>query len=319
VKGLRIVSAGRALPKKAITNEDLSKLVDTSDEWITTRTGIKQRFQCQEETTVSLAVEAAKQAIAKAEIPKEEIGAVIVATTTPDYAFPSAACLVQKELELNEEIMAFDISAACTGFLYGLKIAHGFINTLPSKYILLIGSEQMSKVVDYTDRSTCILFGDGAGAAILTASYSRFVQKTWTRGNKEVLYCDGVGGKDCHIHMKGNEVFKFAVTAMAQGIAEILKEADLTMADIDHVICHQANARIIAHVKKKYPEYAEKFYMNIKEYGNTSAASIPIVLDELLSKDSHKKSEKFLCVGFGAGLTWSAAILEGDHQEGRYV
>lgn len=310
MKGIRIVSAGRALPENVITNEDLSKLVETDDAWITTRTGISSRHICKEETNVSLAVKAAGMAIERAGIQKEKIAAVIAATSTPDYAFPSVACLVQKELELGEEVAAFDISAACTGFLYGLRIAHGLFNTMQSGYILLIGSEQMSKIVDYSDRSTCILFGDGAGAAILSASDTEFVQKIWTRGNADVLYCDGVGGKDCHIHMNGNQVFKFAVTVMEQAIDAILEEAGITLKEIDHVVCHQANARIIDHVKRKYPEYADKFYMNIRNYGNTSAASIPIALEEILAGRKTEHPEKILCVGFGAGLTWSAAILE---------
>ncbi|MBE5937825.1 MAG: ketoacyl-ACP synthase III [Lachnospiraceae bacterium] len=323
MKGLRIVSTGRALPKTAVSNEDMSKLVDTNDEWITARTGIKNRYKCQDESCVSLAIKAAGIALERAGIDKNEIGAVITATSTPDYIFPSVSCMIQKELGLSEEIAAFDVSAACTGFLYGLRIAHGFVNSGMSKYILLVGSEQLSRIIDYSDRSTCILFGDGAAAVIVKASDGIFAQKTWTRGDLDALSCDGVNGKECFVHMNGHKVFRFAVTAMEQGIKEVLEKAGLTLSDIDYVVCHQANKRIIEHVKKKYQEHAHKFHVNIDEYGNTSAASIPIVLDEILNEKSDTASagkqgevsiaqpRKILCVGFGAGLTWSGAVLEG--------
>lgn len=310
MKNIRIVSTGRALPERVITNDDLSKIVDTSDEWITTRTGIKQRYKCEEETCGSLALLAAKKTINKAGIDKEEIGAVIVATSTPDTIFPTVAACIQRDLELSEEVMAFDISVACTGFLYGIKLAHGLVNTLDKKYVLVVGSEQLSRILDYSDRSTCILFGDGAGAAIVTADDTEYCQKIWTKGNYEALNCNGVGIPDNYLHMKGNDVFKFAVTALNKGIKAILSEKNITLDDVDYVICHQANARIIDHVKKKYPGYEDKFYMNIEKYGNTSSASIPIAIDEILENKTESGSLKLLCVAFGAGLTWSSALLE---------
>lgn len=316
MKGIKIISTGRSIPETVVSNDDLSRIVETNDEWITTRTGIKNRHKCDGESCASLAVAAAKKAVEKAiktqMIHKEDIGAVIVATSTPDYVFPSVACIVQKELDLPEDTVAFDISAACTGFLYGLQIAHGLINTISKKHILVVGSEQMSQIVDYTDRGTCILFGDGAGAALVSTTDTRYIQKSYSRGNIEVLNCGGVGRKDCHIHMKGNDVFKFAVTVLNQGIDEVLEEAGITMEDVDYVICHQANKRIIDHVRKKYPEYSDKFFINIEDYGNTSAASVPIAIDELVEKladNGEKKEVKLLCVGFGAGLTWSAALV----------
>lgn len=310
MKGIRIVSTGRALPKKHVTNDDLSKIMDTSDEWITTRTGIKARYKCEDESCVSNAVEAAKKAIDKAGIDKNQIGAIIVATQTPDYIFPSAACLVQKELGLDEEVTAFDLSAACTGFLLSLGVAKGLLPGLKKKYALVIGSEQLSKILDYEDRSTCILFGDGAGAAIIEAADKAFSQKSWARGDSSALSCFGPGNNDAKLQMKGNDVFKFAVTALHQGIEEILQEENLTMDDIDYCICHQANARIIGHVQKKYPGHEDKFYMNIQNYGNTSAASIPIVLDELVEAGKLKEGMKIVCVAFGAGLTWSSVFME---------
>lgn len=307
MKGIRIVSTGKALPVKKVSNDDLSKLVETNDEWITTRTGISNRYKCEEESSLTLAISAGAKALEKSGVAKEEIGAVIVATSTSEYIFPSTACMVAKELGLDEEVASFDISAACTGFLYGLQIANGMINTMDKKYLLLIGSEKLSQIVDYTDRSTCILFGDGAGAAVIGPSDSKFVQKSWSRGNIEALSCKGVG-QQSFIQMKGSDVFKFAVTALQQAITEVLDKAGYTLDDIDYVVCHQANARIIDHVKKKFPEYADKFYVNIKDYGNTSAASIPIALDEVLTANEGNK--RLLLVGFGAGLTWSGAIIE---------
>lgn len=310
MKGIQIVSTGHALPKHQVTNQDLSQIVDTNDEWITTRTGIQSRYKCEEESCVSLAIEAAKQAIEKGNIPLDEIGAVLVATSTPDYAFPSAACMVQKGLGLPEEVISFDISAACTGFLYGLKIAQGMIYTISKKYILVVGSEQLSRIIDYSDRSTCILFGDGAGAAVVTAASKQYVQKSWTRGNQEVLWSYGIGAERNFIRMKGNDVFKFAVGALQQGIDEVLEASNLTMDDIDYVVCHQANLRIIGHVQKKYKGYEDKFYINIQKYGNTSAASIPIALDEMNEAGMLKEGQRIICVGFGAGLTWSGALIE---------
>lgn len=316
MKGIRIVSTGRALPEKIITNDDLSQFVETSDEWIVERTGIKQRYQCEEESTVSLALKATEAAIAKAGIDKNDIGAVITATSTPDYIFPSVSCCLQEKLGLTEEVTAFDISAACTGFLYGLQIAAGFINSgcLGKPYILVVGSEQLSRIIDYTDRGTCILFGDGAGAAIIAASEAEYFQRSWSRGNLPALNCMGIGREDDKLHMIGTDVFKFAVKALNNAMTTVLKESGKTLDDIDYVVCHQANARIIDHVKKKYPGYGDKFYMNIHNYGNTSSASIPIAIDEIVEMTG-KKQLKLLLVGFGAGLTWSGALLEYHSEE----
>lgn len=308
--GIRIVATGRALPKKALSNDDLSRIVETNDEWIVTRTGIKTRYKCEEESCLSLATEAAEKAIKKAGIRTGEIGGVIVATSTPDDALPSVACMVQKALGLREDILAFDLSAACTGFLYELGIARGLLYSTGVRYLLVIGSEQLSRIVDYTDRGTCILFGDGAGAAILEAGDKEYDQLFWARGQRELLYCPGVGREEQKISMKGTDVFKFAVSVLKQGIDEILDKNELTMDDVDCVICHQANERIIRHVQKKYPGHEDKFFMNLSKYGNTSAASIPIALDEVFDAGILKEGMRLLCVGFGAGMTWSSALLE---------
>lgn len=305
--GIKIVATGRALPQKQVTNEDLSRLVDTNDEWISTRTGIRHRYFCEEETCQSLAILAAKRAVEKAKINKSEIGVVIVATATADNAFPSVACMVQNALGLEKEVLAFDLSAACSGFLYGLGVCHSVLLNQKKKYALLIGSEQMSKILDMSDRSTCVLFGDGAAAAVLTLAENEFYQKAWSDGNAEALSCGGVGCKSQHIFMEGSKVFKFAVKAIAQGIDEILEESKHNLSDIDYIVCHQANERIIDHVNRKYQ--GVKFYKNMDRYANTSAASIPIALDEMYEMGMLKSGMKVILVGFGAGFTWSSALL----------
>lgn len=313
MRGIHIVGTGRALPEKILTNEDMSRLVDTSDEWIVTRTGIRQRHICGQETCASLAATAAKKALQEAaekeQVRPEEIGAVVVATATSDYDFPSTACLVQKELGLSSETMAFDLAAACSGFLYGLEVCRGLLTDNRKKYVLLIGSEQLSKITDYTDRQTCILFGDGAGAAVLRLDDSLYVHRAWSRGSSESLYCEGVGTDGAKLKMDGSEVFRFAVRAFTQGMEEVLMEAGVRLEEVDHVICHQANRRIIEHVMKKYPGQERKFYINIEHYGNTSAASIPIALDEMREKGMLKGGMRVLAVGFGAGFTWSGALF----------
>lgn len=309
MKGIEIVSTGAAWPEKVVTNDDLSQIMDTSDEWIYTRTGIKSRHVCKEETCGSLAIEAAKMALDRAGASGEEIGLILCATITPDYLFPSTACMVQKALELPEEVMAFDLSAACTGFLYALTTARALLADMDKKYALVIGCEQMSKILDYSDRGTSILFGDGAGAAVVKLSENPFFQKCYTRGNKEVLYCEGPGNKEARLHMSGSEVFRFAVTAMEQAMEDCLVKAELTMEDIDAVICHQANGRIIRHVQKKYKGHEDKFFVNIETFGNTSAASAAIALHEAMDKGCVKKGSRILMVAFGAGLGYSSAIF----------
>lgn len=311
MQGIEIVATGRALPKRCVTNEELSKTVETSDQWIRTRTGIGQRYRCEEETTASMAIEAARKALEKAGIEKSQIGIVLVATTTPEYAFPSTSCLVQQALELEEDCMSFDINAACAGFLYGLGIVRSMLQNCAKSYALVIGSEHLSKIINYEDRGSCILFGDGAGAALIKSSNKDFYHKGYTRGNKEYLYCNGLGSKeqDFYLHMDGNQVFRFAVSAIEEGVEEILSEAGLTMEQIDYVVCHQANERIISHVEKKYKNYPAVFYKNIEFYGNTSAASIPIALDEMREKGMLREGMKVIMVGFGAGFTWSSCLF----------
>lgn len=319
MQGIYIVATGRAVPRKIVTNDDMSKIVDTSHEWIVTRTGICQRHICEEETCTSLAVEAAKKAIgeamAKEQIALEDIGVVVVASVTSEYAFPSTACLVQKELGLSKDTMSFDIGAACSGFIYGLEVCRGLLlasqaqTVVNKKYALLIGSEQLSRVLDFTDRSSCILFGDGAGAVVLRLEDCAYAHRAWSDGNKDVLFCKGAGPEAAKLQMEGQEVFKFAVRVLKQGLDTILEDATLTIEDIDYVVCHQANKRIIEHVMKKYPGQEHKFYMNIQNYANTSGASIPIAIDEMREQGLLQDGMKVVTVGFGAGFTWGSALL----------
>lgn len=325
-RGIHFLGTGRALPKKCITNDELSKTVDTSDEWIRTRTGIGQRYYCEDETCLSLATKASKIAFEKAkrtlvtektsadeaaaeDLLRNEIGVVVVATTTPTFAFPASGCMIKEALGLPDDVMSFDIEAACSGFLYALEIVRGLLANGKKKYGLLIGAEELSRIIDFNDRSTCVLFGDGAGAAIIGLDESLYAHKAWSKGNDEVLFSPGPGPEVGLIHMQGNQVFKFAVSAIADGVESILDESGLSMDDIDYVVCHQANERIIDHVRKKYKGQEDKFYKNIEKYANTSAASIPMALDEMFENGLLKKDMKIICVGFGAGLTWSSALI----------
>lgn len=314
---LRFVATGKALPEKMVTNEELSKTVDTSDEWITERTGIKKRYFCKEESCGSLAVAAAKEAVKRglerdSEFSLDKIGLIIVATTTSDYAFPSTACMVGKFLGVKGNVMAYDLSAACSGFMYALQNAKAQLSEFDKKYALVIGSEEMSKLLDFNDRSTCVLFGDGAAAALVKLEDKEGISHicSYSDGNAEDLICGGIAAKDSFLKMKGQSVFKFAVRVIKQSVDEVLEKTGLDMNDIDYVVCHQANARIIDFVKKNYKGNEDKFYQNVAEYANTSAASIGLALDDLFESGKLKKGMKIVCVGFGAGLTWGVGVFE---------
>lgn len=309
--GLRIVGTGHYVPAKVVTNDDLSKLVDTNDEWISTRTGIKRRHFIENERNQDMACSAARMAIENAGIDKNEIGVCIVATIRPDNMTPSVACMVQKTLELSHDIPCFDINAACSGFMYGMQIARGMLLQSTRKYGLIIGSETLSKVLDMTDRGTCILFGDGAGAAIVELSdCHRYFSVLGTQGDDEVLHCPNGDNISRFVNMKGSDVFKFAVSTVPRTIFELLDMAGVTADEIDLFVCHQANRRIIESVAKKCKQSMDKFYINLDEYGNTSSASIPIALSEMNQKGMFNPGMKIICVGFGGGLTWGGAYLE---------
>jgi len=316
----KIAGVGSCVPPKVVTNEDLAKTVDTSDEWIRTRTGIRERRVSDSNTATSdLAVVAAERALKSAGIPGAEIDLIIVGTTSPDYLFPSVACILQSKLGAKKAA-AFDVSAACSGFNYALTIAASFIANQTYKNILVVGADTLTKYLDWNDRGTCILFGDAAGAVVLTpASGNEGVLASWLKAEGALghyLTMPGGGSRDPEekngrfITMDGKEVFKFAVRALEESIQASLKIAGLSLSDISLLIPHQANSRIIDHVTKKMGLPIEKVYVNLHKYGNTSAASIPLALDEALADKKIKKGDLVLLAGFGAGLTCGANIIK---------
>ena len=308
---IKIIATGKAIPKKVVTNDDMSKIVDTSDEWISTRTGIKERHFCNGEKNWELAFLAATEALNKGGIEKEQIGAVIVGTGTPDYFMPSTACILQEKLGLPSDIPAFDINAACSGFIYALRVAGSLLQDEERPYALVIGSEQLSTRADMTDRTTCVLFGDGAGAVVIKRNPEKKFFGVWgTEGNLEALGCPSHIIGNPYIYMDGQTVFRFATQYMTKAVKTVLEKAELTVDDIDYVVCHQANERIIEFVRKQFKAPAEKFFKNIHKYGNTSAASIPIALTEMDEQGMLLAGKKVIIVGFGAGFTWGSMLLE---------
>lgn len=311
MKALQLIATGGVLPKRTVTNDDLSKMVDTSDEWIRSRTGIGERHFCSEgESVTTLAISAAKMALDRSGIKREDLGVIIAATVSAEYATPSTACLIQAELGLPENIPALDVNAACTGFMYGVAVAHGLLSSLGGKYALVVGCEQLSRLVDMTDRNTCVLFGDGAGAGIFELVEDSLYETTLGAKGSKVLTAPGTGISNSHLWMDGTAVFRFAVEAIPKCIDEILKKSRMSLADINHVVCHQANERIINHVIKKLRANPGQFFMNLEHTGNTSAASIPMALNEMYESGQLKTGDTMLCVGFGGGLTWAGVLLK---------
>ncbi len=321
----RIVSTGAYLPSKILTNLDLEQMVDTSDEWITSRTGIKERrIAHEEEFTSDMGLKAAQEALAQAKLPPEKIDLIIFATHTPDHFFPSTACMIQKELGAKNAA-GFDIQAACSGYLYGLSVAKSFIESGAYKNILLVASEKLSSIIDYEDRNTCILFGDGASSAIISNEGAGLIIPhicLGSDGDQENLIklpaggCRKVASKesvDCREHflrMEGREVFKHAVRRMEQAAIECLEHEGLTDADVSWLIAHQANIRIIDAIAKRFSIPADRVYKTVHKYGNTSSSSVGIALHELLLDGNVNEGDRLLLVAFGAGLTWGAALLE---------
>ncbi len=319
-----ILGMGHAYPEGVLTNADLEKIVETSDEWITSRTGIKQRHKAAEnEYTSQFGTAAAKQAIERAGLRPEDIEIIICATTTPDQIMPSTGALIQAQLgAVNAAGM--DVFAACSGFLYGMTMVESMIRTGQIKYALVIGAEVLTKYVDYTDRGTCVIFGDGAGAAVLgPVPEGKGILATKIRSDgryEEQLYAPGGGTKLGTTHktidegqhffkMKGNELFKVAVRSMADISAEMLAKAGLTVDDVDIVIPHQANQRITDAVASRLGVPEEKVYSNIAQHGNTSSASIPIAMDECIESGRIKEGSTVLLTAFGGGVTWGATVL----------
>jgi 3-oxoacyl-[acyl-carrier-protein] synthase-3 len=325
VNKLKIVGLGISLPDKILTNSDLEKMVDTSDQWIIERTGIKERRIADQKTACSdLVIDAAKQALQHAGMKANELDTIIVGTSSPDTIFPSTACWVQKGLGISGSA-AFDVSAGCTGFLYAMEIASNLIATGKSKKVLVAGVEILSKITDYEDRSTCVLFGDGAGVCILipTEEDRGIMSSNWgADGNlAELLYLPAGGSripathesvtKKLHyLHMAGNEVFKNAVREMEGAAFTALKDANLSADDIDLFIPHQANIRIIDATIKRANIPWEKTSLIIDKYGNMSAATIPVALYEAYHEGKIKDNTKILFAAFGAGFTWAAMILK---------
>lgn len=323
---VRITGTGSALPEKILTNAELERLVDTSDEWITTRTGIKERrIAVAGEYTSTFAAEAARRAMAMAGTHPEEIDFIIIGTVTPDFPFPSTACLVQDILGAVNAT-AFDLSAACSGFLYGVSIAEKFLRTGAAKKILVIGAEVLSRIVNWQDRNTCVLFGDGAGAVVLEASegdHSLLSTHTLSNGSFwNLLYQPGGGSRFpasdsrtiddrlIYLKMEGNEVFKHAVRGMEEAAMKALVENGLTPADISLMIPHQANRRIIDATAKRLGLGPERLFTNLHLYGNTSSASIPIALDEASRQGVIKSDSTLLLVAFGGGFTYASALVK---------
>lgn len=310
MNGLQLMGAARALPSRCVTNQQLSQQVDTTDEWVRTRTGIGQRYFCtKEESAVTLAAQAAQKALLASGVLPQQIGCVVCATLSSNKATPSMACQLQQLLGLPEEIPALDVNAACSGFLYGVVTAAGLLESCGGEYALVVGAEQLSKLLDMTDRSTCVLFGDGAGAAVFKPDSGESLAPVLGCRGSDAIWAEAVGPVPSRIRMDGKAVFRFAVETVPWCVNKTLQKACLTLDQVDWVICHQANARILDHCIKKLQAPGEKFYQNIEFTGNTSAASIPILLGEMWEKGLLSPGQRLLCVGFGAGLTWAGLTL----------
>jgi len=306
-----LVSIAAYAPAKILTNLDLEKMVETSDEWITKRTGIKQRRIAQDEDTSDLGTKAAKLAIERTNLRAKDIDAVICATISPDhFCMPSTACKIAKNLGINS-VMTFDISAACTGFIYLLELAKSLIESESKKNVLIIGAEKLSKIVDWTDRTTCILFGDGAGAAVVSADSKNEIVDVHTAadGNYAELLITP-GGEEKFIKMSGNEVFKVAVQTLTKDVVEILERNKIPSDKIDLFIPHQANLRIIEAVKQRLNFSDEQCVVTVGKYGNTSSASIPMAMNDAYEAGRLKNGDLILLDAFGGGFTWGSALLK---------
>lgn len=311
MNGLHILGTGRAVPDQIITNDDLARRVDTNDEWIVARTGIRERrFAREGEPLTQFTVAAARQALERAGLKPEDIGLCITATVTSDRLFPSQACLIHQELGLPEDCPAFDLSAGCTGFLYAMETAAAMLPRMNRPYALLVGGELLSRIVDMDDRSTCILFGDGAGAAVVESTEAGWYSVLGTRGDRDVLWAWGPGQERPYLHMDGQGVFQFALKTVPQVAKQLLEKAGMDKEQVDWYVPHQANHRIVESVAKRLKMPLSRFYENMDRYGNTSAGSIPIALDEMAEQGLLKKGQWVMCLGFGAGLTWGGALFQ---------
>ena len=312
----KIIGVGSYLPDKVLTNFDLEKLIDTTDEWITQRTGIHERHIAAEgQSTSDMAVEAVKRAITNAQISTTDIDMIICATTTPDLTFPSTACLVQNKLGLDKPIIAFDIQAVCSGFVYAMSIANDMMRDGKIRHAVIIGADKMSSLIDWQDRSTCVLFGDGAGAVVLQATEEVGIIDTEIKANG--TYCNilkTTGGTSTtatagNIYMDGRGVFKHAVEKMTSSIRDITARNNMTLDDIALIVPHQANYRILSLVAEKLNIPDDKFMLTIGEHANTSSASIPLALDVALKQGKINKGDNIILEALGGGLTWGAVLI----------
>ena len=319
--GTRIIGTGSCLPETVVTNDDLSKIMDTSDEWISSRTGIRERHLVKDETTASMSTQAARRAMENAGVTAQEIDLIIVGTVSADHVTPACACEVQAAIGAMGAV-AFDINAACSGFMFALNIAHAYLQMGIYKTALIIGAETLSKIMDWSDRSTCVLFGDGAGAAIVRADAKEGLL-SFDQGSDgvkgSVLACTNRSNNNPlietskeleYVHMDGQEVYKFAVTAVPASLQKTIEAAGLAIEDIDYFALHQANIRILQAVAKRLKVSEDKFPISLDHCGNISAASVPILLDEMNRKGLLKPGMKIALSGFGGGLTWASAVLE---------
>lgn len=311
MNGLQILGTGRAVPEQIVTNDDLAQRVDTNDEWIVARTGIRERRFAAGETLTDLTVEAARKAMERAGVHPQDIGLCITATVTPDRLFPSQACLIHQKLGLPEDCPAFDLSAGCTGFLFAMETAAAMLPRMNRPYALLMGGELLSRILDMDDRSTCILFGDGAGAAVVkTTENAPWFAQMGSRGDRDILWAWGPGQERPYLHMDGQGVFQFAIKTVPQVAKQLLEKAGLDKDQVDWYVPHQANHRIVESAAKRLKVPLERFYENMDRYGNTSAGSIPIALDEMVEKGLLQRGQWVMCLGFGAGLTWGGALFQ---------
>lgn len=319
-----ITGLGKYLPEKVMTNHDLEEIVDTSDEWIRKRTGIeRRRIAADDQAASDLGVEAAREALADAEIEAGDLDLIIVATITPDMMFPATACIIQEKIGAKNAA-AFDLEAGCSGFVYGVSVASNFIESGTYEHVMVIGTEVLSKIMNWEDRGTCVLFGDGAGAAVISATDEGGILATDLGSDgsgADALYQPAGGSRNPashetvennghYLYMEGNPVFKFAVKTMGKASLKVLKKAGIKKENIDLLVPHQANTRIIDSAAKRLKLSDDQVYVNLPDYGNTSAASVPIALAEAKEKGRVKNGDKVLLVAFGAGLTWASAVME---------
>ncbi len=314
---IKILGTGAYVPPTVVTNDDLSKMVDTTDEWITQRVGVKERHISTDETTADMAIKAAQKALESASIKAEDLDLIVAASVSNELLCPTVAGSVQRAI--GASCPAFDINSACSGFLFALETAKNYIASGNCKNALVIGAERMSNIIDWSDRSTCVIFGDGAGAFVVTKGENYLASQLFTSGGNEVIEIPGFWGdspfykgekKKPYVFMDGQETFKFAVSKMVQDIKVVTEKAGLTLDEVDYIVPHQANTRIIDFAAKKLKVDKEKFIVNIQKYGNTSASSVAIAFDELFKSGRLKKGDKIVICAFGGGLSSAACLIE---------